>query len=241
MDLQANREALLKLPKPKAVIFDWDNTLVDTWPIIHIALDTTLEKMGREKWGLEKVKNTVHKSLRESFPEIFGNEWEKAGEIYKTNYRSINLDKLRLLSKSLELVSFLEDEAITQFVVSNKMGPTLRMEVAKAGLEKKFFATVGSFDAASDKPSKDPVDLALLGSDLDPKKDEIWFIGDTIADIECAYNSGCRPILYSHADNKISSTISERVLIEGGRGEGALPIYSDHSELIKLLSNLLRN
>ena len=35
IDLSKNKEALLQLPKPKAVIFDWDNTLVNTWPIIH--------------------------------------------------------------------------------------------------------------------------------------------------------------------------------------------------------------
>ena len=26
-----------KIPAPKAVIFDWDNTLVNTWPVIHDA------------------------------------------------------------------------------------------------------------------------------------------------------------------------------------------------------------
>ena len=37
-DFTQNTEAFLKLPKPKAVIFDWDNTLVDTWPLIHQAI-----------------------------------------------------------------------------------------------------------------------------------------------------------------------------------------------------------
>ncbi len=234
MDLRANKEALLKLPKPKAIIFDWDNTLVDTWPLIHLAIDTTMEEMGKDKWGLEKVRNTVHKSMRESFPEIFGNDWERAGEIYKNTYRSVHLDKLRLLPNTLELVNKLEEAGVMQFIVSNKIGATLRKEVEKIGIEKKFFAIVGSLDSSRDKPSKDPVDLALLGSDLDPTKDEIWFIGDTIADVECAWNSGCRPILYAYPDNKISSTISERILREGRNGEGILPVYSDHLELIKL-------
>ncbi len=72
MNLEENKAALLKLPKPKAVIFDWDNTLVDTWPLIQAAIDATMRATGREEWGLEKVRNNVHKSMRESFPKIFG-------------------------------------------------------------------------------------------------------------------------------------------------------------------------
>jgi histidinol phosphatase-like enzyme len=54
--------------------------------------------------------------------------------------------------------------------------------------------------------------LALLGCDLDPKQDIIWFIGDTIADIECAVNAGCQPILYCDNIDKISKTIPEKML-----------------------------
>ena len=27
---------------PRAAIFDWDNTLVDTWPVIHESMNATL-------------------------------------------------------------------------------------------------------------------------------------------------------------------------------------------------------
>ncbi len=234
-NLIKNREAFLNLPRPKAVIFDWDNTLVDTWPLIHTALDTTFQAMGQQPWSLEQVRDTVHKSMRESFPKIFGNDWQKAGEIYKTTYRSINLDQIQLLPGALELLVQLEKMNILQFVVSNKIGATLRKEVQKIGIEKKFFSIVGSFDSAADKPSREPADLALIGSGLDPKKDEIWFIGDTIADIECAYNSDCRPIIYGHATHQVSKTIPEDLLAEGKDGKGVPPVYFDHLELVNLL------
>ncbi|OFW79979.1 MAG: hypothetical protein A2887_06650 [Alphaproteobacteria bacterium RIFCSPLOWO2_01_FULL_40_26] len=224
-----NEKAFLRLPKPKAVVFDWDNTLVDTWPLIHRAIDTTMNRMGRKGWGLEKVRDTVHKSMRESFPEIFGDDWQKAGEIYKSAYRAIHLD-VQFLSGALELINRLEELGILQFVVSNKIGATLRKEAAKLGVERKFFAVIGAADSAYDKPSKEPVELALLGSNLDPKQDEIWFIGDTIADVECAKASGLRPIIYGHSGNQISKTIPEKML-----EDEAIPVYFDHCELIKLL------
>ena len=229
-----NRNALQTLKKPKAVIFDWDNTLVNTWPLIQTAIDTTMNQMGQEPWGLEKVRDTVHKSMKESFPEIFGNDWQKAGEIYKNTYRSINLN-IRLLPNALELINALEKLGILQFVVSNKVGITLRKEAASLGIDKKFFALIGSNDSSHEKPDKAPVDLALLGSDLDPKKDEIWFVGDTISDIECAYNAGCSPIAYGHSGSEISKTISKDLLANGRNNVGALPIYFDHKELTELL------
>lgn len=235
MNFSRNKEALRGLPKPKAVIFDWDNTLVDTWPLIQNAIDTTMLHMGHKPWGLEKVRDNIHKSMRESFPTIFGNDWQKAGEVYKNSYRSTHLDQIQLLPNALQLINRLEEKGILQFVVSNKIGVTLRKEAARLGVDKKFFALIGASDASYDKPSREPVELALLGTELDPKKDEIWFVGDTIADVECAYNSGCRPVIFGHSNDQISKTISAKILAEGGRGEGALPLYFDHVELLGLV------
>jgi len=237
MNLTKNKQAFLKLPKPKAVIFDWDNTLVDTWPLIHQAIDTTLIAMGREPWGLEKVCDNVHKSMRESFPIIFGDKWEEAGEIYKNTYRSIHLEKIQLLSNSLKLIETLENKGILQFIVSNKIGATLRKEAKKINVDKKFFALIGATDADADKPSAAPVHLALMGSGVDPQKDEVWFIGDTIADIDCAYNSDCRAILYGHSSGQISKTVAPEILDQKHKKQGLLPVYFDHQHLIDLLNS----
>lgn len=230
-----NKEALLQLPKPKAVIFDWDNTLVDTWPLIHEAIDKTMVAMGREPWGLEKVRDSIHKSMRDSFSELFGADWVRAGEIYKNTYRSIHLDQIQLLPNALNLINTLQEKGVLQFIVSNKIGTTLRKEAKRIGVEKKFFSLIGAGDADRDKPSAAPVDLALMASGIDPKKDEIWFVGDTIADIDCAYNSGCRPIVYGHSNTQISKTISSKVLAGNGSNKGPIALYFDHQELVSLL------
>ena len=38
--------------RPRALLFDWDNTLVDTWGAIHHALTVTFEAMGETPWTL---------------------------------------------------------------------------------------------------------------------------------------------------------------------------------------------
>ena len=41
----------MKKQLPKAVIFDWDNTVVDTWPLIYYSINKMLEEIGHQKWS----------------------------------------------------------------------------------------------------------------------------------------------------------------------------------------------
>ena len=229
--------ALKNLKKPKAIVFDWDNTLVDTWPIIHNAINQTMQAMQKPELSLDQVRNTVHKSMRESFPDIFGNNWQEAGEIYKQCYRKNHISAITLLPNSLNLIKQIQQQEILQFLVSNKIGATLRLEANKLGIDDYFFAIIGAGDAYYDKPDPAPLQLALLGSDLDIKQDEIWFVGDTIADVECAYNAGCTPIVYGYSDNQISQSINSKLLQEGKNNKGSIPLYFNHQELIDILKS----
>jgi len=201
---ERNLQAFRNIKKPDAIIFDWDNTLVDTWPLIHLAINQTMAHMNQELWSLEKIRDTVHKSMRESFPDIFGSNWEKAGEFYRQSYHQLNIENIAFLKDSLNLIKLIHQLNIPQFIVSNKIGATLRKEVKKLQVDKLFFSIIGAQDADADKPSSSPVELALMSSGIDLKKHHLWFVGDTIADIECAYNIGATPILYGFEGNKIS-------------------------------------
>jgi len=185
----------LTLPKPRAVIFDWDNTLVDTWPIIHAALAQTFRDMGKREWTLEETMARVRKSMRDSFPEVFGESWEKAGELYQSYYRAIHLEKLTPLPKATEVLRRVREKKLFCTVVSNKKGNNLRLEIGALQWEPYFDAIVGSDDAARDKPHTDPVHLAFEKSGLKPSPD-VWFIGDSEIDLECAEATGCTAILY---------------------------------------------
>lgn len=186
------------LPKPKAILFDWDNTLLDTWPIIHNAMAHTFTEMGAEPWSLEETKAKVGHSLRDHFPKLFGDKWEQAGEIYRDAYKSKHLDNLTPLEGALETVQFLQGTDIYASVVSNKQGPTLRKEADHIGWSKYFTKVVGAQDAARDKPYADPAILALKDSGITPNAN-VWFIGDSAPDVECAFAAGLTPIVI---DNK---------------------------------------
>jgi phosphoglycolate phosphatase len=188
--------------RPKAILFDWDNTLVDSWTTIHDALNVVMAAMGKPPWSLQQTKERVRLSLRESFPHHFGERWAEAREIYLDAFRAIHLERLTPLPGRRELLERLFDERIFLGVVSNKTGSLLRREVAELGWTQFFGSVVGAGDAAADKPHPSVVALALEPSGM-VSGDSVWLVGDTDVDIRCARNSGCVPILLGAAAAEI--------------------------------------
>jgi phosphoglycolate phosphatase len=184
----------LGMPRPRAILFDWDNTLVDSWATIHEARNIVMAAMGMPLWSLAQTKERARLSLRESFPRLFGERWEEAARIYLDAFRAIHLDRLSALPGRGELLQALAEEGIFMGVVSNKTGALLRLEAERIGWSALFGSIVGAGDAAADKPDTAPVLLALDPSGIGTGE-TVWFVGDTGVDIECARNSGCVPVL----------------------------------------------
>ena len=184
------RQTLAGLRPPQAILFDWDNTLVDTWATIHEALNFLMRAMDRPEWSLADTREKVRLSLREAFPLHFGERWEEARDIYLERFRAIHLERLTPLPGRETLLRNLAGQGIYLAVVSNKTGDLLRREVARLGWTELFGNIVGAGDAPLDKPACDPVHLALAPSGV-PAGDEVWFVGDTAVDMQCAGNSGC--------------------------------------------------
>lgn len=184
--------AVLRLPR--AILFDWDNTLIDTWAVIHDALGTTLVAMGQAPWTLDETKTRVRASLRDSFPVLFGTRWEEAERIFSEAYAATHLSRLTPMPGAAAMLDALLGHGLYLGVVSNKMGPFLRCEADRLGWSPRFGRLVGAGDSPRDKPATDPVDLALIGTDI-ARGEDVWFVGDTDIDIDCAFNAGCTPIL----------------------------------------------
>ena len=179
---------------PRAVLFDWDNTLVDNWATITEAFNATLTAMGHAPWTVAEARARVRASLRDSFPKLFGERWPEAKRIYMDAFASRHLQTLRPLPDAEALLRALHRRGLWLGVVSNKTGGFLRKEVEHLGWRDYFARVVGAGDAPNDKPAPDPVHLALAESGI-AAGPEVWFVGDTEMDMECAHLSRCVPVL----------------------------------------------
>lgn len=185
----------MKPSLPKAVLFDWDNTLVNTWPCLIAAMNHTLQAMGQEPWTEQQAKTRIAKSLRDSFPEMFGERWLEAKEIFLSTFRSLHLQLLEPLAGAAELLRFLRDNGIYAAVVSNKTGDILRTEAEALGWTPLFTHLVGAGDAVRDKPAPEPVAMALASFGDSASAETVWFVGDNAIDMHCGTVNSCFPVL----------------------------------------------
>jgi phosphoglycolate phosphatase len=184
----------MKLPKPKAVIFDWDDTVVDSWSTALQALNAALVGMGQTAWSDDEARRRCGASARDLFQQLFGDRWQEADKIYYDTFNRIFLNNIRIHDHVEDILKILAENNVYLAVVSNKRGHLLRSEAAHIKFDRYFGKIVGAGDAEIDKPNAAPVHMALLDSGIQAGAD-VWFVGDSHTDMICALNAGCTSIL----------------------------------------------
>jgi len=193
--MSAKAEAGALCP-PKAILFDWDNTLVDTWPNIIHTMNVTLAAMGQPTWNLAEARRRIARSLRDSFPELFGDRWKEARAVFYDELERSHIAMLTPLPGADEVLAGFAGAGMPMAVVSNKTGDYLRKEISHLGWGPRFAAVFGAGDLARDKPAPDAVFAFLDRVGLAPGQD-IWFVGDSPVDVETAHAAGCCAVFVS--------------------------------------------
>ena len=183
---------------PRAVVFDWDNTLVDSWATIHEALVLTFTAMGHQPWTLAETKIRVRHSLRDAFPALFGDRWDEARKLYLDHFTAMHIERLTPILGAAELLAQAGRAGFHLAVLSNKTGRILRLEADHLGWTPHFKRLVGAGDAKADKPDPLAMQFALEGSGF--TGGDVWYVGDTALDMECAMRAGCTAVLLGALD-----------------------------------------
>ncbi|MCQ2965774.1 MAG: HAD family hydrolase [Alphaproteobacteria bacterium] len=185
---------MIKFEKPDLILFDWDNTLLDTTPILYKSYCELRKYFNIPEYTMEEYQKMTGFSMRESFPNLFGEKWEEAKSIFLATYQKYHLEYLQIFPKTQELLEFCS-RFCKMGIVSNKTSLVLRKEIEVLGWDKYFVAIVGAGDAKKDKPAPDPVYLAIEKYGYPVKT--TWFVGDGDSDVKCAKSSGCCPVRIS--------------------------------------------
>lgn len=213
---------------PRAILFDWDNTLVDAWPGVAQALNETFAAFGLRPWSIAEVRGRVRRSLRDSFPALFGEAWERARDVFYEALERSHLQHVTPLPGAAATLERALASGLPLAVVSNKTGRYLRREAEALGWSRYFAALIGAGDAEADKPDPAPFRLAL-GAIGAKASEEIWYVGDTALDMLAARNSGLLPVLIGDAAHD-----------GGAETTGYAVRFTDHRHLVEGLARLVR-
>lgn len=154
------------------------------------------KKYGKEPWEIVKTKyRDTTKSLKENFPNFFQGNADKAYKEYLEYYENHGYSKVKPLEDAAAFLRLCRSKNIEIYVISNKEKSLLLKEVSFCFPDIKFSGILGNGDAPHNKPAPDPVFAALKGSKYNIDKNNVWLIGDSKQDTECAYAANIRPIL----------------------------------------------
>jgi len=182
----------------KAVIFDWDGTLVDTCALVLEAHNHVRAHYGLPLWSEHDLFGKSSQSARECYPEIYKDQAEAALERLYGFMQSRHLDHLTEITGAGALIQKLHASDIPMGVVSNKRHDLLLREVSHIGWDHYFKTVIGAGHALKDKPAADPLHLALDRMQAREDIDSVYYVGDTETDLACAKAGGCPAIYVSH-------------------------------------------
>ncbi|MBR4927339.1 MAG: HAD family hydrolase [Alphaproteobacteria bacterium] len=180
----------------KIILWDWDNTLADTFGAIFSAQNDARVKYGMTPWTKEESKAAMNTSGRNLIKDVFGADKAVEVRAYFLSRYAEHADALELKAGAKDVLQWAKQNGFINILASNKAGPILRNEVSAMGLSDCFDKMIGAEDADSDKPSKGFTDAAIQGFDAK----QIISIGDGKADIQMArnYNGGIGILVWTN-------------------------------------------
>lgn len=182
---------------PKAIFYDWDGTLADSYKFLESAHNHVRRGLGLTEFKGDEFKGYFGHPREKLYAELYGHEIEQAKSLFGDYVTKHHMDNLNPMEGAEELLKIGADLGIVMGVVSNKKAQFLRQEIEGFGWGGYFKAVVGAGDAPRDKPAADP--LIKIANDCGYNNlENAWYVGDTDVDLQCAKNALCASVFIMH-------------------------------------------
>ena len=189
-------ESLLRPPTPsnghtRGLVFDFDGTLVDSYPLIEEAFAHVMRTHRLDEAARVLFRQSRGLPLPEQMKLVAPQMWE---DLVAT-YRSIDatLGHARVFRGIPTLVRKLHQAGAPLGVVSCKRRALVEAELEAAGLRAYFDVVFGYEDVTPPKPAPDPL-LAAIGQ-LGLSRTHSIYVGDSMVDLQTGRAARVRTVL----------------------------------------------
>ena len=174
-------------PRPlRAVLFDWDGTLVDSAELSYRCYVAVFQRFG-VPFDRGAFERTYSPDWYRTYRTLGLDEchWPEADQLWQTHYAT---DSAMLLPGARECLDRLRDARLTLGVVTSGERQRVEREQAALGLAGTFEVMVCGGETPERKPHPAPLRLAL--GRLGLAASEAAYVGDSPEDVEMARAAG---------------------------------------------------
>ena len=172
----------------KAVVFDWDLTLWNSWDIHRSLMTQTSAVLGYPNPNAADLGREYSRTFLQHLAWFFPGDQEKVVETYMGFYYAAVWQERRLYPGVAELLKELKDNGYRTAVLSDKRqifgSPEFEHSELSSVIDRASFLTDGM------APKPDPAGLHDVMDSLGVMPSECLFVGDSHRDIECAQRAG---------------------------------------------------
>ena len=173
----------------RAVLFDLDGTLVDSYAALADAVNFARRQHGLADLATDNIREFVGDGLEMLMERAFDGEVpETATDAFKSRYDEVCCEQSRVLKDVESTLRALSGLHVSMAVCTNKPTAFSRKILEFLNLASFFEAIVGPDVAGARKPQAEHVLRTLEATRCTPR--EALFVGDMPIDVEAAHNSG---------------------------------------------------
>jgi phosphoglycolate phosphatase len=174
---------------PRAVIFDFDGTLADSYDAITSSVNHVRTANGLPPLPEAEIKKHVGRGLEKLLADLLpGADVERNVALYREHHAVVMRDHTRLMPGARDAVAALRRSGRRLAVCSNKKVEFTRALLDSLGVAAFFDVVLGPDDVPRPKPAPDMLLEALRRLGATP--DEALYVGDMDVDVQTARAAG---------------------------------------------------
>ncbi|MCQ2297229.1 MAG: HAD family hydrolase [Bacteroidales bacterium] len=186
----------------KAVLFDFDGTLVDSAPGIVATMEETFLALGIPIPPREIMVSVIGIPLRAALQQIGGLSDEmadRATETYRSLFPTCEAKLVKVFPCVVDTLNQLSQKHLRMSIVTSRDRRSFDLLASNRDLQPYFETAITGADGLAPKPAPDMVLEILRRMDVDPA--EALVVGDTTFDIDMGNAAGCRTVAVTYGNH----------------------------------------
>jgi len=180
------------LSKIRAVLFDIDGTLLDTFDFIYGAFEHAFDVHGIPRLPREEISQLMGGPLEEVYSKMApGHDAATLAETHR-QFQENNLHLTKPFPDTIKVLDALKQKGLKLAAITTRSIRTSVLSLEQNGIAHYFDVVISAEDVVHPKPDPEPLWKALDTMEIKPF--DAIMIGDTRVDILAGKNAGTKTV-----------------------------------------------